>query len=286
MSRKLIVIVFSCLLVSACLAEAVKSGFLNANVRSGKINKDSSFYKIGKPYKIAGKTYYPKVDVNYNKTGIASWYGDAFHGKKTANGEVFNMYAISAAHPTLPLPSMVRVTNLENGKVVDMRVNDRGPFAENRVIDLSRAAAEALGSKAQGLAKVRVQYLKAETEKLLFDEGLAEQIPTSQRHKYSMFKNGVLDGTTDFAVTTPKVATEYEPASGGYKVQIASLGNHDAAKSLLSRFQYQGYVDRANVNGDNVYRAILGPFDNQAAAEYARNNVASKGFPDAFVTTK
>ncbi len=102
-------------------------------------------YKIGKPYEIAGQWYYPAVDYEYSETGIASWYGPKFHGKQTANGEIFDQHEISAAHRTLPLPSMVRVTNLENGRSLDVRVNDRGPFAHGRIIDMSRRAAQLLG---------------------------------------------------------------------------------------------------------------------------------------------
>jgi rare lipoprotein A len=116
-------------------------------------------YQVGKPYKIAGKWYKPKEVKTYEKTGVASWYGDAFHGRKTANGEIYNMNAYSAAHPTLPLPSYVRVTNMANGNAVIVRVNDRGPFAHNRLIDLSKRAADALDFRHQGVAKVQVTYL-------------------------------------------------------------------------------------------------------------------------------
>jgi len=121
--------------------------------------------KIGKPYVIAGKTYYPSYDPTYDKTGVASWYGPGFHGNRTANGEKYDKYDLTAAHPTLPMPSLVRVTNLDNGKSLVVRVNDRGPFAENRIIDLSKRSAQLLGIT--GLAKVRVQFLKEETERYL-----------------------------------------------------------------------------------------------------------------------
>jgi len=116
-------------------------------------------YKIGKPYQIAGVWYYPREDENYDSTGIGSWYGPQFHGKRTANGEVFDQEALTAAHPTLPMPVLVRVTNLENGKSLVVRVNDRGPFVNGREIDLSRKAAELLGYDRKGTAKVRVQYV-------------------------------------------------------------------------------------------------------------------------------
>jgi rare lipoprotein A len=122
------------------------------------VPKGGGRYKLGAPYKVAGRWYIPKEDPNYDQTGIASWYGSDFHGRVTANGEIFDMAALTAAHPTLPLPSYAYVTNLENGRTVLVRINDRGPYANDRVIDLSREVARQLGSEGQGLARVRVRY--------------------------------------------------------------------------------------------------------------------------------
>lgn len=116
-------------------------------------------YHVGDPYKVAGEWYKPKVDPDYDKVGMASWYGPNFHGRLTANGEIYNQYSLSAAHPTLPLPSYARVTNEESGDSVIVRVNDRGPFAPGRIIDLSSEAAELLHMKQDGVAKVRVQFV-------------------------------------------------------------------------------------------------------------------------------
>jgi len=113
--------------------------------------------KIGNPYQVAGKWYYPKDDQNYDQTGIASWYGPKFHGLATANGEAYDMDMVSAAHKTLPLPSYVEVTNLDNGRRLVLRVNDRGPFVDGRIIDLSRRSAEILGVDRPGTAHVRVR---------------------------------------------------------------------------------------------------------------------------------
>lgn len=127
--------------------------------------------KIGKPYKINGKWYSPHYDPHYDETGVASWYGPGFHGKNTANGERYNQHGYTAAHTTLPLPSIVRVTNLENGRAINVRVNDRGPFHDDRIIDLSKSAAKKLGVVGSGTAKVRVQYLQAETERFIASKG-------------------------------------------------------------------------------------------------------------------
>jgi rare lipoprotein A len=125
------------------------------------VPKGGGRYSVGKPYRINGRTYHPRVNTAYRAEGIASWYGRDFHGRLTANGEVYDMNAVSAAHPTMPLPSYARVTNLENGRSMIVRVNDRGPFARNRVIDLSIATAKALGFHSRGLARVRVEYVGA-----------------------------------------------------------------------------------------------------------------------------
>lgn len=121
--------------------------------------------KLGKPYSVDGKLYYPEYDPTYDKIGEASWYGPGFHGKYTASGEIFNQNDLTAAHPTLPMPSLVRVTNLSNGHSLIVRINDRGPFKSNRIIDLSKHSAQELGIKS--IAQVRVQFLMDETEKYL-----------------------------------------------------------------------------------------------------------------------
>lgn len=122
------------------------------------IRRGGGIYKIGNPYKVAGKWYVPRHDPHYDATGTASWYGDEFHGRKTANGEVFDKFALTAAHPTLPLPSYVYVTNLENGRTVLVRINDRGPYTGGRIIDLSHTAASHLDFHEKGVARVRVRY--------------------------------------------------------------------------------------------------------------------------------
>jgi peptidoglycan lytic transglycosylase len=123
------------------------------------VPKGGGVYRVGKPYVVAGHTYYPSNDPHYTAVGLASWYGDDFHGRYTANGEVFDENAISAASPTLPLPSYARVTNLRNHRSIVVRVNDRGPYVGNRVIDLSIKTAKLLGFYDSGLARVKVEYV-------------------------------------------------------------------------------------------------------------------------------
>src|SRR5438876_1829161 len=123
------------------------------------VPKGGGTYRVGRPYIVAGRIYVPEEDVNYREEGMASWYGDDFHGRLTANGEVFDMGALTAAHPTLPMPCYARVTNLVNGKSLIVRVNDRGPYHGNRLIDVSNKAAELLEFKGIGVARVRVEYV-------------------------------------------------------------------------------------------------------------------------------
>jgi rare lipoprotein A len=124
-----------------------------------KLRRGGGRDQIGKPYRVRGKWYTPADQPGYSRTGKASWYGDAFHGRLTANGEIYDMNHLTAAHPTLPLPSYARVTNVENGHSVIVRINDRGPYAHGRVIDLSKRAAHVLGTKAQGVGQVKVDYI-------------------------------------------------------------------------------------------------------------------------------
>jgi rare lipoprotein A len=146
---------FGCWL--AVLGGLVLAGCSSTPPESG--GPDLGHYKLGKPYQVSGRWYYPSYDPSYSAVGVASWYGYPFHGRATANGELFDRNRVSAAHPTLPLPSIVRVTNLANQRQLELRVNDRGPFVGDRIIDLSQAAARALGFEQQGTTEVRVEFV-------------------------------------------------------------------------------------------------------------------------------
>lgn len=161
--RKLTTLFLLCFVVTGCSRVELASHFVKKGMDYADNSKSMGHYKVGSPYIIKGKKYYPKVDYRYNQKGIASWYGPGFHGKSTANGERYDQNDLTAAHKTLPLPSIVRVTNLENGRSVIVRVNDRGPYAHGRIIDMSKRGAEVLGFKNNGIANVRVQVLEAES---------------------------------------------------------------------------------------------------------------------------
>lgn len=153
-------------ILTSCTTGTPELAGLSPQAQAKIIKEYGGVYKVGNPYKIAGKWYYPKEDYNYSEVGIASWYGEDFNGKPTANGEKYNMNTLTAAHRTLPLPSIVKVTNLQNGRSIVLRVNDRGPYVKDRIIDLSKRGAQLLGYMGQGTTKVKVEIMAAESKAL------------------------------------------------------------------------------------------------------------------------
>jgi rare lipoprotein A len=160
--RKIIAMIAIGLSLAACAGSSGPHGGSDA---SG-YGRSRGYYKVGAPYQVNGVWYYPRIDYAYDETGTASWYGEAFNGRSTANGETFDLSQVSAAHKTLQLPSIVEVTNLQNGRALKVRVNDRGPYAGDRIIDLSRRAAQLLGFERAGTAPVRVRIIKEESIKV------------------------------------------------------------------------------------------------------------------------
>jgi rare lipoprotein A len=174
--------------------------------------------KVGKPYQVMGRWYYPKHEPDYQATGMASWYGPDFHGKRTANGEIYNMQRLTGAHPTLPLPSYVEVTNLANGRTIVVRINDRGPYKRGRIIDLSKRAAELLGYTRSGTAKVSVRYVKEAplTADVSFEERFLARQPWYQPKVASaaLPEPQAADPGPAWTATTTPLATE--PADGSW----------------------------------------------------------------------
>lgn len=152
--------------LSSCSTGTPELSGLSPQAQAEIIKNYGGIYKVGNPYQIAGKWYYPKEDYSYSEVGTASWYGEDFNGKPTANGERYNMNTLTAAHRTLPLPSIVRVTNLQNGRSIILRVNDRGPYVKDRIIDLSKRGAQLLGYMGQGTTRVKVEVLPKESKAL------------------------------------------------------------------------------------------------------------------------
>ncbi|MDQ7003749.1 MAG: septal ring lytic transglycosylase RlpA family protein [Ghiorsea sp.] len=194
--------------------------------------------KRGKPYQIGGKWYYPLASgQSYDETGIASWYGKKFHGKKTANGETYNMYAMTAAHTVLPIPSVVRVTNLENGKSIKVRINDRGPFTKKRVIDLSYAAAKALGVIKHGTAKVRVQTVLTPHPSILQQKNVGQ--PYVQIGAFGDKSNAQ---SVVFDMSNQSSFQPYiQKAAGVYRVRMGPFSSVRQAKNTLNRVKRMGY---------------------------------------------
>jgi rare lipoprotein A len=222
----------------------------------------------GPAYQVEGRWYVPAHEPNYDEVGIASWYGPTFHGKASASGETFNENDLTAAHPTLPIPSLVRVTNLDNGKSVVVRLNDRGPFVDDRIIDMSKAAAAALDMRAKGTAKVRVQYV-----------GPA---PAEGGGAVSAAPAPVQAVRVDVvAKSLPPVAAKPAPAAqtGGYYVQAGAFSDLTNAHALRDRLSRSGPVaiEAANVNGSDIYRVMIGPWNDRDAADAARARLAGTG---------
>ena len=184
-------------------------------------------YKVGAPYTVKGVTYYPRVDYAYDETGTASWYGEAFQGQYTANGEVFDLNEITAAHTTLPLPSVVEVVNLKNNRALRVRVNDRGPFVRGRIIDLSRRAAQLLGFERNGSTTVRVRVLK--------DESM---------HAAALAQRGRISDNDDppEAVAAASLP-EYHIESERYHVALGPVATEQDARQLLTQMIGSGYRD-------------------------------------------
>lgn len=262
-------------------------------------------YKVGDPYQVAGVWYVPKEQPNYDETGIASWYGDEFNMKPTANGEIFDMTALSAAHTTLPLPSIVEVTNLDNGRRLNVRVNDRGPFVGGRLIDLSHAAARQLGYDDKGLAHVRVRYVgpaplggpdvryAANTPKPAYPTALQPAAPLAPAAVAAMPAfvppQPMAVASAPLAPVTPapqvQAATPAPApsATGLYRVQAGAFSNADAAQRVASQLGAAAAVEPIQRNGVTLYRVVLQSTADEGEAWALRDRVAASGYGDARV---
>ena len=213
-----------------------------------------------RPYRIAGRLYQPAEDPDYEEVGMASWYGGQHHGRATASGERFDMNALSAAHKTLPLPGLVEVTNLETGRSAVVRLNDRGPFSDGRIIDLSRAAAEEIGMLAAGVARVRVRYLGPAPR-----QGGAG--PVRQAGHQAARAEPPHRGRGDNAIW----------------VQAGAFSERDNARRAAERLGGDARVDDVRSGGRRLYRVLVGPWSDANAAERRRMAVVAEGFSDAML---
>lgn len=263
-----------------------------------------------KPYQINGVWYYPKEDRDYNVVGIGSWYGEQFHNRRTANGEVFDMDIPSAAHKTLPLPSLVEVTNLDNGRRMIVRVNDRGPFVGDRVIDLSKAAAEELGYRRQGVAKVRVKYI-GPAPKSVFDpprqyaqatvrpvppirsfadiqepQQRVQVLPAKPDPEWSPAAAPVISAPPinppDPVRSTPITAPT---ANSGFRIQAAAFASRENAEKAVQQLALAGSarIEPLERASGTLYRVVVAAGDDESEARSLRQRVEALGYSGATV---
>ena len=282
------------------------------------IPKGGGVYKVGRPYRVAGRWYHPRENPNYDRVGTASWYGTAFHGRRTSNGEIYNMYALTAGHPTLPMPSYAYVTNLQNGRTALVRINDRGPYARDRLIDLSYQTAHTLGFHSRGLARVRVRY--AGRAPLNGDDS-AERRYLAAQTWYGGSRRVAQDSTASIStgsvrsVRTVDIRPTYpQPQAPTWSVTQYRQGEQASARqaeSILTKPVADTYlrvgpfttredaerlrsmlagpdastIEASGGRNDPAYRVRLGPYDDTDAAS-AMARISAAGFePEASVET-
>jgi len=275
-------------------------------LRGGDAQQSEGRYKVGAPYQIKGTWYYPAEDFEYSETGIASWYGPNFHGKKTANGEDYNQNDLTAAHRTLPMPSAVRVTNLENGRSLVLRINDRGPFARGRIIDVSRRGAQLLGFEKNGVAKVRVDVLPDESRQLklaaIIGSGQQVRVAASPREAVvakplpspEQPRARATSAPAPLPVRTETLPPPVEPvlpekvdvlpvSPTGIYVQAGAFSRLENALRMRDQLFEMGptQISRFAVSGTEVYRVRIGPLANVEVADATLARVVNSGVNEA-----
>lgn len=269
-------------------------------------------FKLGKPYQVDGVWYYPEYTPYYDETGIASWYGADFHGRRTANGEVYDMNAVTAAHKTLPLPSNVRVTNLENGRSIVVRVNDRGPFVHGRIIDLSRRSAQLLGLEVKGTGMVRVQILPISQQPAVLVAALRREgyalpgdeedlrlayneappsapVSVTPLESPSQGGGGLISSAYAAEAAPPESAPIAAPVAAPTPdapqmfIQAGAFADAANAAKALTALRATGpaKITPVIVNDKVFYRVRLGPYDELGTADSTLEAVIHNGFPDA-----
>jgi len=313
----------ACLLLLAACTEGKYAAHMAKQIpMPGDTPESVGTFKVGTPYVIAGKRYYPKETYKFTQTGIASWYGPNFHKKPTANGEIFDKNELTAAHKTLQMPSLIRVTNLENGRSLVLRVNDRGPFSRGRILDVSERGAELLGFKNQGTAKVRIDLLEEDSRKIARAAQLGQdtrgyevalnqnRVPSVQEQDqiptgYQPVKKPVegtrvasvqpvervsLDGiqghrSPDGRFMPDPVVTQQPVKPTNIFVQAGSFSVEANANRLSQKLSAYGpsNVYLAKVDNRPFYRVRLGPYANVAAADRALASLVSAGNDSAII---
>lgn len=287
---------FRAVLTSICAAAMLGlAGCSTTDVAPDGMN--GGYYKVGSPYQIKGVWYYPKEDPSYDETGIASWYGDDFHGRKTANGEIYNMNSLTAAHRTLPMPSFVDVTNLDNGKQIRVRVNDRGPYARGRIIDVSKRAAELLGFKDKGVAKVRVTFAGTVRGADRVSSAPVNAAPLAAISVTDIGSANAPDRevrTASLAPEIPMVGTGVDALEGEVRqvpvtrgqqlwIQTGAFESRSNASRQMAQLNRAGQATLAETrkDGKSVFRVRLGPIADVPAADAKLDQVIEMGFNGA-----
>lgn len=278
--------------------------------------QDTAVYKVGQPYEVNGTWYYPQENPTYDETGLASWYGAELHGNRTASGERFDKNALTAAHPTLPMPVNVRVTNLDNGRSVVVRVNDRGPFIPGRIIDVSQKAAQLLGFQDQGVAKVRVSFVGegegasrvAQAQGGRVSDAAAaatpKAAPTGVVAAGTLAPPSGAAAAPTKAVTMPTGARRTEPLPGPEApkvdgsvsqvavpprtdlfIQVGAFVSEANAKRLRDKLSDLGRVSvsRATIDGKQYFRVRVGPAASVPAADALLKRVLALGYKGAAI---
>lgn len=240
-------------------------------------------YKVGKPYQVNGIWYTPAEDPFYKESGIASWYGHPFHGRRTANGEIYDMNALTAAHKTLPMPSYVRVTNLENGRSLLLKVNDRGPFVHGRIIDVSRRAAQLLGFQEKGIARTRVEVVPGPGAATV---AKAAPAATRQVAVDSLAQPDIEPMTGPLAfleeIFTETVAVVDVPQTSIY-VQAGAFTSYGAANALRQELEPLGnvVVSTVKLGERQFFRVRIGPLETVPRADATLAIIMAKGYSEA-----
>jgi rare lipoprotein A len=256
--------------------------------------------RVGPPYEANGRWYVPTPEPGYSETGVASWYGPTFHGQATASGEAFDQEAMTAAHPTLPIPSLVQVTNLENGREVIVRVNDRGPFVGERLIDMSRRSAEVLGFEEAGQARVHVRYLGPAPRRV---DGASAMAPTAPARQTAVVAREAGPTSLIPAETEEPAlagAPLYEPparqapafahsAEGAFYAQVGAFSDLTNAHRIRDAVSSAGPVTvdvRRTASGGEVFRVRVGPWNSREEADSARRQLVSLGYGETIVAAR
>ena len=253
--------------------------------------KEPLFDRANKPYVALGNSYKPMTSYQpYKASGVSSWYGKRYHGKKTSSGEVYDMYSMTAAHPTLPLPSYVKVTNPANGRFVVVRVNDRGPFKNDRIIDLSYAAAYKLRFSAQGSTQVIVEAIDTNNTSANYIAGYTQTVKTSALPASTVTTPVTEDSAAAAKPVAPIQTIENSNTQlNGYFVQVGAFKNEINADLLIKKIQGLDIENNAGINkvyNSGLYRLKLGPYDSKKAAENTATSIRKQLNTPTIITTQ